>query len=150
MPQLEGLTEVGLAGLGGQPDRGRELGHTELRDQRRTRSRDRQRLVTVPAQQRRVVDRLRRMQVRPGDRGAEQVDLGGVGGGTAVPGEREHRGSGVEVRDCCGGGHGSILVEHVFEARVESVDIWLGKIGDPKAGLEEPGQSQPRGVPASR
>ena len=33
--------------------------------------------------------------------GAEQVDLGGVGGGTAVPGEREHRWqrcpSGVEV-----------------------------------------------------
>ena len=66
VPQLEGLTEVGLAGLGGQPDRGRELGHTELRDQRRTGSGDRERLVAVSAQNGRVIDRLRRVQVRPG------------------------------------------------------------------------------------
>ena len=81
VPQLEGLTQVGLAGLGGQPDRGRELGHTELRHQRRTRSGDRDRGVAEPD---RVTDRLRRVQVRPGAGGAEQVGLGGVGGGPAA------------------------------------------------------------------
>ena len=122
VPQLEGLTEVGLAGLGGQPDRGRELGHTELRDQRRTCSGDRDRGVAEPD---RVTDRLRRVQVRPGAGRAEQVDLGGVRGGTAVPGEREHPGSGIRcgVEVGCRRGHGSILVEQVFESSVESVDI---------------------------
>ena len=78
VPQLEGLAEVGLAGLGGQPDRGRELRHTELRDQRGARSGDRDRGV---AEADRVVDRLRRVQVRPGARRGEQVGLGGVRGG---------------------------------------------------------------------
>ena len=116
VPQLEGLTQVGLAGLGGQPDRGRELGHTELRDQRRTGSGDRDRGVAEPD---RVTDRLRRVQVRPRAGRVEQVDLGGVGGGTAVPGEREHPGSGVRcgVEVGCRRGHGSILVELVFESR---------------------------------
>jgi hypothetical protein len=70
VPQLERLAEVGLAGLGGQPDRGRELGHTELRDQRGTRAGDRDRGVAEPD---RVRDRLRRVQVRPGAGGTEQV-----------------------------------------------------------------------------
>jgi hypothetical protein len=48
VPQLQRLAEVGLAGLGGQPDRGRELGHTELRDQRCTRAGDRDRGVPEP------------------------------------------------------------------------------------------------------
>ena len=94
VPQLEGLTEVGLAGLGGQPDRGRELGHTELRDQRRTLSGDRDRGVAEPD---RVTDRLRRVQVRPRAGGPEQVGLGGVRGGAPVPGEREHPGGGVRA-----------------------------------------------------
>ena len=117
VPQLEGLTEVGLAGLGGQPDRGRELGHTELRDQRRTRTGDRDRGVAEPD---RVPDRLRRMQVRPRTGGTEQVGLGGIGGGTAAPGERQHPGSGVRCGVEAGAGsrvHGPILVAQVFESK---------------------------------
>jgi hypothetical protein len=97
VPQLEGLAEVGLAGLGGHPDRGRELGHTELRDQRRTRAGDRDRGVPEPD---RLPDRLRRVQLRPGAGGTEQVRLGRIRGPTAVPGVLEDRCRGVELRDC--------------------------------------------------
>ncbi len=47
--------------------------------------------------------------------------------GAAVPGEREHPGSGVRcgVEVGCRRGHGSILVELVFESSVESVDFPL-------------------------
>ena len=127
VPQLEGLTQVGLAGLGGQPDRGRELGHTELRDQRRTRSGDRDRLVPSPNSAAASPIDSAGCRSAQGAGGAEQVDLGGVGGGTAVPGEREHPGSGVRcgVEVGCRRGHGSILVELVFESSVESVDFPL-------------------------
>ena len=126
VPQLEGLPEVGLAGLGGQPDRGRELGHTELRHQRRTGTGDRDRGVTEPD---RVTDRLRRVQARPRDRVGQQPRLGGVRGGTVGTRLREHPSSGIR---CCveaGAGsraHGPILVEQVFESRTESVEFGLG------------------------
>ena len=123
VPQLEGLTEVGLAGLGGQPDRGRELGHTELRDQRGAGSGDRDRGVAEPD---RVADRLRRVQVRPAQAARSRPASAASAAARSVPGLREHPGSGVR----CGvevwvavAGHGSILVEQVFESRVESVDI---------------------------
>ncbi len=118
VPQLERLTEVGLAGLGGQPDRGRELGHAELRDQRGAGPATG---TGVSPNRTASTDRLRRVQVRPGAGRVEQVDLGGVGDGAAVPGEREHPGSGVRcsVEVGCRRGHGSILVEHVFERKCE-------------------------------
>ena len=123
VPQLEGLTEVGLAGLGGQPDRGRELRHAELRDQRGAFSGDRDRGVAEPD---RVGDRLRRVQVRPRAGGTEQVRLGGVRGGTVGTRLLEHPGRGVRCGVEAGAGcrlHGSILVEQVFESSVESVEI---------------------------
>ena len=130
VPQLEGLTEVGLAGLGRQPDRGRELGHAELRDQRGARSGDRRPVVAAASGP-------RRGSTPPGagpprrPRG-EQPGLGGVRGGPVGARLLEHR----SVRRCRGWwfpDDGSILVEQVFDSRVESVDISLGKIGDPKA-----------------
>ena len=125
MPQLESLAEVGLAGLGRQTDRERELGHAELRDQRGTGSGDRERLVPVAGEQRRLVDRLRRVQVRPGHRGLEQVGLGSVCNPTA----RSRASSrtpqqwscGVEVG--CHRAHAPILLEQVFDSRVDLVDI---------------------------
>ena len=118
VPQLEGLTEVGLAGLGGQPDRGRELGHTELRDQRRAGSGDRDRGVAEPD---RVADRLRRVQVRPrAARARSRSSLGGVGGGPAVPGVLEHPGSGVRCGVEAGAGPGSWLHSSRTGVRIKS------------------------------
>ena len=73
----------------------------------------------------RVHDRLRRMQVRPRASRPEQVGLGGVRSGAAVPGSRAPR-QRCPLR--CRGwwrsrDHGPILVAHVFESSVESVDI---------------------------
>src|SRR6476659_7136560 len=74
----------------------------------------------------------------------------------AVPGVLEDRGCGVEA----GAGsrvHGSILVERVFESRAESVEIRLGKIGDPKVrhggaggGFETAAAQPPQPPPSCR
>jgi hypothetical protein len=121
VPQLERLAEVGLAGLGGHPDRGRELGHTELRDQRGTRAGDRDRGVPEPD---RLRDRLRRVQVRPGDRVLEQVGIGRVATRRRSRGVLEDRFRGVEAPGLLSW---SWLYSSrtVFESSVESVEFQL-------------------------
>ena len=136
VPQLEGLTEVGLAGLGGQPDRGRELRHTELRHQRRTGSGDRDRGVTEP--DRSPIDSAgcRSAQAQACAAGPPRRRRRLPGGPARARGPRLRcRGSRVLVA-----GHGPILVEQVFESSVESVDIRRGNIGDPKVGLRRFGR----------
>ena len=115
--ELDGLAEVLLAGLGREPDRERELRHAELRHQRCTRSGDRQRLVTERRQQRRFVDRLGRVQVRPRDCVLQELDLGQVGHLSTVAGVLEDRLCGVESG---ARGHASILLEHMFESSFDS------------------------------
>ncbi len=122
--QLDRFAEVGLAGLGGQPHRERELRHAELRDQRCAGSGDRERLVAVTGEQGGVVDRLGRVQVGPGDgclqrsgtrRCRQRLDAHARTSSTA--------GGGVEVG--CRRGHGPILLEHTFDSRQDSVDFPL-------------------------
>ena len=115
--QLDGLTQVLLADLGREPDRERELGHAELRHQRRTR---------VPrsptAGHRTETAAPRRGSTRPGAGPPtrlrpEEIDLGRIGRLPTVAGALEDRLCGVE-----GGarGHASILLEHMFESRLDS------------------------------
>ena len=115
VPQLEGLTEVGLAGLGGQPDRGRELGHTELRDQRGTGTGDRDRGVAEPD---RVTDRLRRVQVRPGAGSTEPVASAASATARRSGRARAPGGGPQRCRGLVGSpGSWADSVEQVFESR---------------------------------
>ena len=66
--ELDGLAEVGLAGLGGQPDRGGELGDRELRDQGGPGSGDRHPGLAVVPHGGRLVEGVHRVHRRPGDR----------------------------------------------------------------------------------
>ena len=66
--ELDGLAEVGLAGLGGQPDRGGELGHRELRDQGCTGSGDRHPGLAVVPHGGRLREGVDRVHRRPGHR----------------------------------------------------------------------------------
>ena len=84
-------------------------------------------VVSTLARWRSLLD-LRKVSHRRAATRPATLTLRGVRGGTAVPGEREHPGSGVRCGVRCGveggsRGHGTILLEQVFEARVQSVDI---------------------------
>ncbi len=76
--QLEGVSDVALPGLGGQPDRGRELRDRELRHQRRPRAGDWDRRIAEPtrvaggAEHLGGLQRLRRMLGRPHHRRLQQ------------------------------------------------------------------------------
>ena len=96
--ELDGLAEVGLAGLGRQPDRGGELGHRELRDQRCTGSGDRHPGLAVVPHRGRLGQGVDRVHRRPGHRRLQLLGLRGIGRGrSSRPRELEHRGGGVEV-----------------------------------------------------
>ena len=104
--QLQGLADVGLAGVGGHAQRCGVLHQRELRDQRSTRAGDRQRAVAERADLvggplavgfDGVLD-------RPLDGELESLDLE-VGGGVAVGAQRTEEGLGGGLR-CFG--HGSI------------------------------------------
>ncbi len=100
--QLDRLGHERATGVGGHPERGGELGETELRDQGRTGSGEREAGVAAAGDPGRGgVDRLRRVLLGPGHGGQQDVGLGGVGRGTAVAGETEHVGRGVQL---CGRG----------------------------------------------
>jgi hypothetical protein len=90
---LEGVTDELLRRGGGDAEDSAELGDAELRDQRGTLTRDGL-LVLTPRHGERssVVDRLRRVQVRP--RGGEDqlVGRGVVLGGLAVADRGQHGG----------------------------------------------------------
>ena len=97
VPELDGLAEVGLAGLGGQPDRGGELGDRELRDQRGAGSGDREAGLAVVPHGGRLIEGVDRVHARPGHRRLQLLGFRTVGRGGPGPGELEHRGGGVEV-----------------------------------------------------
>ena len=112
VPQLDGLAEVGLAGLGRQTDGGRELRDTELRHQRRTRPGHGDPGVAVAPvpDGGGLVDRVDRVHAHPRHRGLQQLGLGPVRERTSIAHETQHRSS----RICLGAGladglgHGSI------------------------------------------
>ena len=75
--QLQRVGDLRPTGVGGTPDRSRELGDAELRDQRRTLTGQRQRTVTATGRPGgRIMDRLRRMLLTPRGRGEQHVGLG--------------------------------------------------------------------------
>ena len=74
--QLHRVRDQRPPGVGGAPERGRELGNTELRHQRRPWSGQRETGVpTTTDPGRRVVDRLRRVLLGPQHRRRQQVRL---------------------------------------------------------------------------
>ena len=77
--ELDGLAEVGLAGLGREPDRGGELGHRELRDQGCTGSGDRHPGLAVVPHRGRLRQRVDRVHRRPGDRRLQLLGLRRLG-----------------------------------------------------------------------
>ncbi len=105
--QLQRVPDQRLPTVGGHAQGQRELGDRELTHQR----------CTLPGQDQLGVgtrdrpgcgdvDGLGWVLLGPGDRGQQDVGLGAVSGRAGVPGELEHRGSGVQVGP--GAGHGSI------------------------------------------
>ena len=92
---LDRLTEVGPAGVGGLADHQRELGHAELRHLRRTRPGHRQ--LPLPEQVIDLGDGLNRVHHRPVGRQRQQIGLGPVSGGTQLAGPLEHPSRGVEI-----------------------------------------------------
>ena len=95
--ELDGLAEVGLAGLGGQPDRGGELGHRELPDQGCAGSGDRHPGLAVVPHRGRLGQGVDRVHRRPGHRRLQLARLRGVGEGGSSRAGGQHRGGGVEV-----------------------------------------------------
>ena len=126
--QLEGLPDELLRRRRRHPEDPTQLGETELRHQRRTRTRDRLLVLTTrDCEGGRVVDRLRRVQVSPLRR---QHELGG--GGTllidALRSDLGQDGGGGEVLDLtCSGSRQRF--DHVFDFTVDTdsghaVDGW--------------------------
>jgi hypothetical protein len=97
---LERVTEVAPAGVGGHADGEGELGDAELRDQRRTLARDRE--LALPRGRSEAVDRVHR---RPLDRELELLGLGPIRDRSPFAGGSQHRGRGVHGVDGCGGCH---------------------------------------------
>ena len=109
--QLEGVAEVAFAGLGGQPDRGGELGDRELRDQGGAGSGDGDGGVAEGAEPDGLglVDGLGGVGDRPLHGGLQQVALGLVGLLASLSGGRQQLGRFVrQLRVVPRGGHGSI------------------------------------------
>jgi hypothetical protein len=88
VPQLQGLAHQPFAGLGGDPERGGELGDRELGHQRHPLAGDRDRPVAVLVDGG-VLGPGGRVQLGPLGGRDQDVDLGPVGVGSALPGERE-------------------------------------------------------------
>jgi len=111
VPQFQALTEEPLPGLGGQPDRGRELRHRVLRHRRRAVAGQGQPgLVAAPVEVGgRLVQRVLGMHDHPLDGELTQPGLGCVGGLAFGSGSGQHAGSRLRpVGDWCARAHTSI------------------------------------------
>jgi hypothetical protein len=114
--ELDGLTEVGAAGVGGEVQRDGELVDAKLRHPGCTGAGDLDGLLATRDRVQRVSEGLGGIQRGPGDGGGEQVGLRSVSVETSGAREGDHRGGGVAVVKLPGG-HGPSLVEHTFERK---------------------------------
>ena len=106
--QLEGVTDQGPGGVGGQAEGGAELHRRELRDQRRPLTRERNgQLPEHQPRGGRLGDRLFRVHRRPHQGRLQDVDLRPLGRSPTALCERQHGGWGVAVGEF-GGGHASV------------------------------------------